>query len=162
MYTYSWFTLLYSRNEHDTVKQLKKSEYWSFSRVWLFVTLWTVACQAPLSMRFSRQECWSGLPSSSGSSWPRDQTRVSYVSCIGRWILHHWEATEESLPYAVPWAKTNYSLFCAPWYLTATSSTYLFIPHYNYVHPCLRPPQEGKLPRGKGCALVIYVPQHPA
>ena len=26
------------------------------------VTLWTVACQAPLSMRFSRQEYWSGLP----------------------------------------------------------------------------------------------------
>ena len=27
-----------------------------FSRVLLFVTLWTVACQAPLSMGFSRQE----------------------------------------------------------------------------------------------------------
>ena len=27
------------------------------------VTLWDVACQAPLSMRFSRQEYWSGLPS---------------------------------------------------------------------------------------------------
>ena len=32
-----------------------------FSRVQLFVTLWTVACQAPLSMGFSRQEYWSGL-----------------------------------------------------------------------------------------------------
>ena len=32
-----------------------------FSRVWLFATLWTVACQAPLSMRFSRQEYWSGF-----------------------------------------------------------------------------------------------------
>ena len=28
----------------------------------LFVTLWTIACQAPLSMGFSRQEYWSGLP----------------------------------------------------------------------------------------------------
>ena len=28
----------------------------------LFVTLWTVVCQAPLSMGFSRQEYWSGLP----------------------------------------------------------------------------------------------------
>ena len=26
------------------------------------VTLWTVACQAPLSLGFSRQEYWSGLP----------------------------------------------------------------------------------------------------
>ena len=28
----------------------------------LLVTLWTVACQAPLSMGFSNQEYWSGLP----------------------------------------------------------------------------------------------------
>ena len=27
-----------------------------------FLTLWTVACQAPPSLRFSRQEYWSGLP----------------------------------------------------------------------------------------------------
>ena len=33
-----------------------------FSNVRLFVTLWTVAHQAPLSMGFSRQEYWSGLP----------------------------------------------------------------------------------------------------
>ena len=33
-----------------------------FSRVWLFVTLCTVAHQAPLSMGFSKQEFWSGLP----------------------------------------------------------------------------------------------------
>ena len=32
------------------------------SRVRLFVTPWTVALQAPLSMGFSRQEYWSGLP----------------------------------------------------------------------------------------------------
>ena len=33
-----------------------------FSHVRLCVTPWTVACQAPLSMGFSRQEYWSGLP----------------------------------------------------------------------------------------------------
>ena len=32
------------------------------SHVQLFATLWTVACQAPLSIGFSRQEYWSGLP----------------------------------------------------------------------------------------------------
>ena len=32
------------------------------SRVQLFATPWTVAHQAPLSMGFSRQEYWSGLP----------------------------------------------------------------------------------------------------
>ena len=33
-----------------------------FSQVRLSVTLWTVACQAPLSVGFSRQEYWSGVP----------------------------------------------------------------------------------------------------
>ena len=33
-----------------------------FSHIQLFVTPWTVACQAPLSMGFSRQKYWSGLP----------------------------------------------------------------------------------------------------
>ena len=33
-----------------------------FSCVWLFVILWTITRQAPLSMEFSRQEYWSGLP----------------------------------------------------------------------------------------------------
>ena len=33
-----------------------------FSHVQLFVTLWTIACQVPLTIEFSRQEYWSGLP----------------------------------------------------------------------------------------------------
>ena len=50
-----------------------------------------VAHQAPLSMEFSRQEYWSGLPCpfSRGTSWPRDQTCISYISCIGRWVLYY-------------------------------------------------------------------------
>ena len=35
-----------------------------------FVTPWTVACQAPLSMEFSRQEYWSGLPVPSPGDLP--------------------------------------------------------------------------------------------
>ena len=40
------------------------------SRVWLFATLWTVARQAPLSIGFSRQEYWSGLPFPSPGDLP--------------------------------------------------------------------------------------------
>ena len=42
----------------------------SLSRVQLFVTPWTVAYQTPLSMGFSRQECWSGLPFPSPGDLP--------------------------------------------------------------------------------------------
>ena len=40
------------------------------SCVRLFVTLWAVACQAPLSMELSRQEYWSGLPFPSPKDLP--------------------------------------------------------------------------------------------
>ena len=61
------------------------------SHVQLFVTPWTVARQAPLSMKISRQEYWSGLlfPPLGESSQPRDRTCISCVSCINRQILHH-------------------------------------------------------------------------
>ena len=54
------------------------------SSVWLFATPWTVVRQAPLSVGFSRQDNWSGLSSSRGSSQSRDWTNVS---CIGRWFV---------------------------------------------------------------------------
>ena len=40
------------------------------SHVPFFVILWTVACQAPPSMEFSRQEYWSGLPFPSPGDLP--------------------------------------------------------------------------------------------
>ena len=42
----------------------------SFSHIQLFATLWTVARQAPLSMGFSRQEYWTGLPCSPPGDLP--------------------------------------------------------------------------------------------
>ena len=41
-----------------------------YSCIPLFVTLWTVAYQAPLSMGFSKQEYWSGLPFPSPGDLP--------------------------------------------------------------------------------------------
>ena len=46
------------------------SEVKSLSRVRLFATPWTIAYQAPPSMGFSRQECWSGLPFPSPGDLP--------------------------------------------------------------------------------------------
>ena len=42
----------------------------SLGCVWLFVTPWDVACQTPLSVGFSRQEYWSGLPFPSPGDLP--------------------------------------------------------------------------------------------
>ena len=54
----------------------------SLSHVRLFATSWTVACQAPLSMGILQSrilECVA-MPSSRGSSQPKDQTQVSHIA----------------------------------------------------------------------------------
>ena len=51
-------------------KKDSKSEVKSLSHVRLFATPWSVAHQAPLSMGFSRQEYWSGLPFPSTGDLP--------------------------------------------------------------------------------------------
>ena len=51
-------------------KLLKKVKVKSLIRVRLFATPWTVAYQAPPSMGFSRQECWSGVPLPSPGDLP--------------------------------------------------------------------------------------------
>ena len=45
-----------------------------FSRVQFFVTLMTVDCQAPLSVGFSRQGYWSGLPCPPPGDLPNPET----------------------------------------------------------------------------------------
>ena len=58
----------------------------AFSHVQLFVTLWTVARQAPLSMGIlqARTLEWVAVPSSRGSSQGRDRTHVSHAFRTGR------------------------------------------------------------------------------
>ena len=59
----------------------------------------SVICQAPLTMGCSQASIlgWVSISSSMGSSWPRFQTWVSWISCIGRRIIYHW-ATWETPP----------------------------------------------------------------
>ena len=79
-----------------------KSESQSFSHVWLFEIPWTIACPAPLSMEFSRQEHWRRLlfPSPGDlpqpgieprspffTSWASREARTSYMfEWINVWI----------------------------------------------------------------------------
>ena len=66
-----------------------------FSPVRLFATLWTVAFQSPLSMGFSWQEYWSGLPFPPPWDHPNTGTEAtSPASSTGRWILYQWVTGE--------------------------------------------------------------------
>ena len=91
-------TFLLSNSDIYDVSMLRH-----FSCVQLLVTLWMVACQTLLSdpmdgslpdssvhgILEARILEWVAMPFSRGSSPPRDQTHISYVSCIGRWVLYH-------------------------------------------------------------------------
>ena len=68
----------------------------SLSHVRLFATQWTVACQAPLSMGIFQARIleWVVMPSSRGSSQPRDRT---YVSCIAGWCFTVWATREAAV-----------------------------------------------------------------
>ena len=59
----------------------------SLSRVWLFVTLWTVARQAPLSMGFPRQQYWSELPFPSQGDLPNSKIKPESSALAGRLFI---------------------------------------------------------------------------
>ena len=62
------------------------------SRVWLFATPWTTACQPPLFVRFSRQEYWSGLPFPSPGDLPDPRIELRSLALQA-----------DSLPPRKPW-----------------------------------------------------------
>ena len=57
-----------------------------FSRVQLFATPWTVACQALLSMGFPRQEYWSGLPFPSPRDLPDLRIKPTFPALADRFF----------------------------------------------------------------------------
>ena len=61
------------------------------SHVQLFVTPWTVDCQAPLSIGILQVRILEGvaMPSHRGLPQLRDRIFVSYIPCIGRQVLYH-------------------------------------------------------------------------
>ena len=78
---------------------LQFSSVQSLSHVRLFATPWTVAYQAPLSMGFSRQEYWSGLPFPSPGDLPDPGIEPRYPALLagslpseppGKPCIMHW------------------------------------------------------------------------
>ena len=57
-----------------------------FSHVQLFVSLCTIACQAPLSMGFSRQEYWSRLPCSPPGDLPNPGIEPRFPALAGGFL----------------------------------------------------------------------------
>ena len=119
-----------------------------FSRVWLFVTPWTVAHQAPVSMGFSRQEYWSGLPCPPPGDLPdpelNQQPSVSYTSkrffllfvfvCL---FFNHWSHLGSAILNSNINLTTYWLCTLSLNYLSDTKSVFVSIKwRYRIVHSC--------------------------
>ena len=72
---------------YESLQQCKvKVKVKLLSRVGLFATLWTAAYQAPPSMGFYRQECWSGLPFPSPGDLPNQGMESVSPALAGRFF----------------------------------------------------------------------------
>ena len=120
IYSFSYLRCIYSFNKHSregTCQRygpgglIKKWKWASvLTHVWLFVTSWTVAHQAPLSMEFSREEYWSGLPFPS----PRDLSNPGIEPgsiCIAGKFFTIWATRKlRSKKKGLPWWFSGPSL----------------------------------------------------
>ena len=73
-----------------------------FSRVWLCIPMnRSTPGSSVHEISQARILAWVAMPSSGGSSWPRDWIHISYVFCIGRQFLYH------SHHLGIPWSSVD-------------------------------------------------------
>ena len=91
-----------------------------FNRVQFFVTPWTVACQAPLSMGFSRQEYWRSCHAFLQGIFPTQESNLSLLHLLHcRWILYHWATRRARISLHIEFSSvqslSRVWLFATPW-----------------------------------------------
>ena len=118
----------------------------SLSGVWLFVTPRdSISCQTPPSVRISQARIlvWVAISSSRGSSRPRDQTRISCVSCTGRFFTT--EPPGKSCPYGGEAGGTNWGNHSKSTYIGSSPPDTI----YSYLFVAFSPFLPTKLPEGR-------------
>ena len=108
-----------------------------FGRGWLFVTLWTIARQAHLSMGFSRQEYWSGLPCSPPGHLP--DPGMEHVPLTSPTLAGEFFTTEPPGTKSIPVvANVRISFFLmAEWYSTVCVCVCYPLGIYVYIYVCV-------------------------
>ena len=108
-----------------------------FSHVQLFVTPWAVVFKVPLSMGYSRQECWSGLPCPPPEDLP-DLCLLQLLHC--RQILYHWATGEVQCLDTSLNEETTSILWKPPWPFDIPASYFVLLNKLP-AHPFLGQPQ---------------------
>ena len=94
----------------------RKGKCWSLSHVWLFSMLWAIARQALLSMEFSRQEYWSGLPCPSPRIFPTQGLNLGLLHCrrfFTVWaMLVNMKSTSNLSHVSISWCYKLIHIWC--------------------------------------------------
>ena len=77
------------------------------------------------------------ISSSRGPFWPRVWTRVSCVSCIGRWVLNRWATTHEARVNSRPYNLWYYFFKNCQATFQVSKASDIFSPHF-YLYKTLR------------------------
>ena len=96
-----------------------------FSCVWFSSTPWTVApCPWDFQARILE---WAAISYSRGSSWPRDEIWVSYVSYVDGWVLYHQclLGSTPTLEHFVVWDTSQLYYMCVFHIFSAMFSTHI-------------------------------------
>ena len=102
----------------------------TLSCVWLFVTPWIAACKASLSMGFSWQEYWSGLPFPPPGDLPNQEMEpMSLMSpaLVGEFFTTRTTSEKAMAPHSstlawkIPWQRSLVG--CSPWGCTESDTT---------------------------------------
>ena len=108
-----------------------KVKKWSRSVVWLFATPWTVTYQAPPSMGFSRQECWTGLPFPSPGYLPDPGIKPGSPALQAEALPSEPPGTPNKKPVLCP--ENQYYLgnksHCSSW---KEKNSHKFICHFDF------------------------------
>ena len=120
------------------------------SRLQLFVTPWTVARQAPLFMRFPRQEYWSGLPFPTPGALP-DRVIEPRSSALGAWRLSHW-TTREAPDSGLSLQKSQGSQFPLLHSSSMLSTNFSFFQYSRHCDTLLTWRSSNQIPKGSVCS----------
>ena len=130
------------------------------SSVWLFVTTWTLARQAPLAMGFSRQEDeWVGISFSRGSSDPGIKpTSPASPALRGFFTSRTVGEAPQRVVVSIKWVFSCQELSCIPTYVLKICFLFLFF--IITTEEC-RPPEKQELCYvlvlwQSRCSLKIY------
>ena len=134
-----------------------------FGHVQLFVTLWTVACQASLSLGVLSVLKWVTMPSSRGTSWPRDQTHT--LPHLGKLteVKFSGDIFDLSLPHptpvqqqALPAMSSQFVMISVCFRLSSLSPCHPTPPHPHCIVSCLPVDIHNPLQFHHSGASVIY------